>query len=83
VCLPAQLLCNELEEGEYYEAVEALQEQRLAELYQQFPDTREMAILAHRHGYQSPAHMRAHQLQKDAIAVARQAMANGQTPALA
>ena len=73
---------GELEENEYQDAIDSLKEQRLAELYQQFPDTRETAVLAARHGFASPAHMRMYQLQQDAIAVARQAMANGRSPAM-
>ena len=72
---------GELAEGEYDQAIDALKAHRAAEIYQQFPDTRENQMLALRSGFQSPAHMRQAQLQKDALDVAMHAARNGQTPA--
>lgn len=68
--------------SDYEAATDYLKQHRLQELAQQFPDrSQDAAIIAHRHGFQSPAHMRMAILQNDAMQIANHAFRNGQSPA--
>ena len=74
---------QELEPGEYEDAVSMLKNSRMAELYQQVPDTPQNMAIARQHGYQSPAHYRQAVLEYEAASLAQHALRNGISPAAA
>jgi len=68
--------------SDYDDATDYLKAHRLQELAGQFPDnSREAQVIAHRHGYQSPAHLRQAILMNDTVTVTQHAFANNISPA--
>lgn len=66
---------------DYDDATTFLENSRVAELEYMVPDDQHGQALAQQYGYQTPAQLRAAMLNQDRIAVAKQAMQLGKSPA--